>query len=59
MALQGNRLDEPHPGFQTVAPGSQPHKGMDQVACPPLCPRDKSRSVRYSVGVSIDDCLIE
>ena len=55
MALQGNCLDGSHPGFQTVAPGSQPHKGMDPVACPPLCPRDQTRSVRYAVGVSTDD----
>ena len=55
MVFQGNRLDGPHPGSQAITPECQDHKGMNQVACPPLCPWDQSRSVRHTVGVSIDD----
>lgn len=55
MVFQGNHLDGPHPGSQAITPECQDHKGMNQVACPPLCPWDQSRLVRHTVGVSIDD----
>ena len=50
MVFQGNCLDGPHPGSQAITPECQDHKGMNQVACPPLYPW-----VRHTVGVSIDD----